>query len=59
VFHDAALKRMSELRPTTLAAMARVPGIGEAKVQSYGSRLTALIAGFCSERGIDTDCFDR
>ena len=58
VFHDAALKRMCELRPTTLTAMARVPGVGEAKIKSYGIRIAAAIADFCQARGIHTDCFD-
>jgi len=36
IFHDATLTAMLELRPRDRAEMARVPGIGQHKLQRYG-----------------------
>lgn len=36
IFHDATLREMLHARPTTLDAMATVPGIGQAKLERYG-----------------------
>ncbi len=35
VFHDATLREMVLRRPSSLAEMARVPGVGEAKLKNY------------------------
>jgi ATP-dependent DNA helicase RecQ len=43
VFHDATLKEMVARRPRSLAELARVPGVGEAKLEKYGAEfLTGL-----------------
>ncbi len=36
VFHDATLKEMAALRPRTLEELARIHGVGEAKLAKYG-----------------------
>ena len=36
IFHDATLREMLHARPSTLEAMAQVPGIGQAKLERYG-----------------------
>ncbi len=43
VFHDATLREMALLRPTTLAHLAQLPGIGEKKLERYGPRFLALL----------------
>ncbi len=37
VFHDATLREMIARRPISLAELARVPGVGEAKLERYGA----------------------
>ncbi|WP_250445998.1 HRDC domain-containing protein, partial [Actinotalea sp. C106] len=41
---DAALETVARDRPTTIAELARVRGIGPAKLDRYGSSLLALVA---------------
>ena len=36
IFHDSTLREMAALRPSSLAAMAEVPGVGAAKLERYG-----------------------
>ena len=43
VFHDATLREMALLRPTTLAHLAQLPGIGEKKLDRYGPRFLELL----------------
>ncbi|MEZ5957083.1 MAG: DNA helicase RecQ [Hyphomonadaceae bacterium] len=46
IFHDATLADMVRTKPTDLAALGRVSGIGEAKLKKYGAEVLAvLIAG--------------
>ncbi len=45
VFHDSTLREMALLRPTTLAQLAQLHGIGETKLERYGSRVLALLVG--------------
>ena len=50
VFHDSTLREMALLRPTTLAQLAQLPGIGEKKLERYGGRFLALLRD--SEAGV-------
>jgi ATP-dependent DNA helicase RecQ len=43
IFHDATLAAIVEAKPASLAALARVPGIGEAKLARHGGALLALL----------------
>jgi ATP-dependent DNA helicase RecQ len=43
VFTDASLRAMAELRPTTLDAFARIPGVGDRKLAQYGETFTIAI----------------
>ena len=45
VFHDATLRAMASAAPATLEAMAKVPGIGQAKLARYGEQFLKVIAG--------------
>ncbi|HYI48879.1 MAG TPA: DNA helicase RecQ [Allosphingosinicella sp.] len=46
IFHDSTLREMAELKPTTLAALSRVSGVGEAKLERYGRAFVEVIDGF-------------
>jgi len=43
IFHDSTLREMAALRPTSLAALAEVPGVGAAKLERYGSAFLSVI----------------
>lgn len=44
VFHDRTLAAIAASRPTTLDGLARIPGIGPAKLAAYGKAVLALLA---------------
>ncbi len=44
VFHDATLKEMVAAKPRSLAELARVPGVGEAKLEKYGAEMLSALA---------------
>ena len=43
IFHDATLFEVARRRPTTLAALSTIPGIGRSKLDRYGAALLAVI----------------
>ncbi|HTG07445.1 MAG TPA: DNA helicase RecQ [Bradyrhizobium sp.] len=43
VFHDATLDGIATSRPTTLAQLRGIPGIGDKKLEHYGDELLALV----------------
>jgi ATP-dependent DNA helicase RecQ len=45
IFHDSTLRGIAENRPSTLAELARVQGVGEAKLMRYGEAMLAVVAG--------------
>ncbi len=45
VFTDATLVAIAETLPRDLPALARVPGVGRAKLERYGDAVLALLAG--------------
>ncbi len=58
IFHDATLMEMMEKRPASLGAMARISGVGEAKLEKYGEIFLKAINSLNSEpvsvnKGID------
>ncbi len=44
IFHDATLIEIARRRPTTLAALSTIPGIGRSKLDRYGEAVLAVIA---------------
>ena len=42
--HDRTLEALASEAPSTMAALAKVSGIGPGKLESYGDELLALIA---------------
>ncbi len=43
VFTDATLRDIARTRPRTLAALARVPGVGPAKLERFGDAVLAVV----------------
>ncbi|WP_143239383.1 DNA helicase RecQ [Agrobacterium rosae] len=48
IFHDKTLIELAGARPTSRAEMAKVPGVGEAKLDRYGPAFLEVIAEFLS-----------
>ncbi len=44
VFHDATLRQIAAVSPTTLAGLSQVSGVGEAKLAKYGEHILAVLA---------------
>ena len=44
VFHDSTLREIAAARPATLAELANINGVGEAKLARYGSAMLAAVA---------------
>ncbi len=44
VFHNATLAEIAARRPTTIAELARVPGVGPAKLERYGTDVLDALA---------------
>jgi ATP-dependent DNA helicase RecQ len=45
VFNDASLREMAQRQPTSLDEFAMITGVGQAKLQRYGSEFVAAIKG--------------
>lgn len=45
IFHDATLRQIASDAPSALADLARVSGVGEAKLAKYGEQVLAVLAG--------------
>ncbi|WP_454885823.1 DNA helicase RecQ [Sphingomonas oryzagri] len=43
IFHDSTLREMAGLHPTTLAGLAQVTGVGEAKREAYGDNFLEVL----------------
>ena len=46
VFHDSTLREMAALRPGSIAALATITGVGQAKRDAYGEAFLAVIRGW-------------
>jgi ATP-dependent DNA helicase RecQ len=58
IFHDGTLRDVSRIRPTTLAALHQISGVGETKLREYGQDVLALVARVSGELGLSTDNAD-
>jgi ATP-dependent DNA helicase RecQ len=45
IFHDSTLRQIATDAPTTLAALGRISGIGEAKLTRYGQPILDVLSG--------------
>ena len=43
IFHDGTLKEIARARPTTIAALGELSGVGEKKLEAYGRDIIALV----------------
>ena len=43
IFHDTSLREMARRRPSSLAEMADIPGVGGAKIARYGEAFLAVV----------------
>ncbi|MBI1292513.1 RecQ family ATP-dependent DNA helicase [bacterium] len=50
VFGDRTLREMASVRPSTLAGLGRLYGVGQRKRESYGDAFLAAIRSFCKRR---------
>ncbi|WP_257539944.1 DNA helicase RecQ [Sphingobium sp. CFD-1] len=46
IFHDSTLREMAEQRPTTLAELGHISGVGQRKLDAYGDAFLAAIRPF-------------
>jgi len=46
IFHDSTLREMAALKPATLHALARISGVGAAKLDRYGAAFVEIIAAW-------------
>jgi ATP-dependent DNA helicase RecQ len=44
VLHDSTLAALAAARPSSLAALAGIPGIGPSKLEAYGKEILALFS---------------
>jgi ATP-dependent DNA helicase RecQ len=44
IFHDATLREIATRRPTSLAALGQISGIGEAKLARHGQAVLDTLA---------------
>jgi ATP-dependent DNA helicase RecQ len=47
IFHDRTLAEIARARPASRAALARLPGVGEAKLAHYAEAVLGVVKPFC------------
>ena len=55
ILGDATLRDLARMRPTSIAAFARVKGIGDRKVSDLGAQFVAAIQAYCKEHELPAD----
>ncbi|MFI1296931.1 DNA helicase RecQ [Streptomyces noursei] len=56
IFHDATLREIAVTRPTSIAELGTISGVGESKLAKYGEPiLEVLTGGGAADAGTDTD----
>jgi ATP-dependent DNA helicase RecQ len=55
IFHDSTLREMAAVKPTSLAALSRVSGVGEVKLARYGEAFVGAIRSFEGEAHVPAD----
>jgi ATP-dependent DNA helicase RecQ len=43
IFHDSTLQAIAQEKPTSMAGLSRIPGLGERKLAQYGDQILAVI----------------
>ena len=44
IFHDSTLREIADARPSSLAALAKISGVGRTKLERYGDAMLAAVA---------------
>ncbi len=47
IFHDSTLREVAAARPASLAALSRLPGVGQRKLDAYGDDVLEVVERFC------------
>lgn len=55
VLSDATLRDLARRRPTTIAGLLAVHGIGQYKAAEYGGRMLEVIKQWCSQKDVTSD----
>ena len=55
VFDDAALRDMARRRPSNLASLHQVRGVGEKKLADFGTMFVESIVDYCQQHQLETD----
>jgi ATP-dependent DNA helicase RecQ len=55
IFSDATLRELARVRPTSLAGLLAIHGIGEKKLAAYGEDVVREIAAYCERNEIEID----
>lgn len=55
IFHDASLRDMAKVRPSTLDAFEKVSGVGQKKQADYGEVFVSWIVEYCQQHDVPTD----
>ncbi|HET6609243.1 MAG TPA: DNA helicase RecQ [Rhodopila sp.] len=45
IFHDSVLREIAVVRPTTLATLGQIKGVGASKLERYGDRVLGVLGG--------------
>jgi ATP-dependent DNA helicase RecQ len=59
VFSDATLRELTRRRPSNLAQMRQVHGVGESKLNSYGAVFLERIAEYCRDHSLPLDVAEQ
>ena len=57
VMHDSSLEELCRIRPRSLAALSKVTGFGERKIEAYGDQILSALADF--DRGARASVSDE
>ncbi|MCC7293687.1 MAG: DNA helicase RecQ [Phycisphaerales bacterium] len=55
VLGDSTLRHLARVRPSSIDALAAVPGMGERKLKDFGGALLAVLDAFCAQHGLTRD----
>jgi ATP-dependent DNA helicase RecQ len=56
IFSDATLRELARVRPTSIAKMHLIYGIGEKKLAEFGEAFMAAIVEYCAGNDVPRDC---
>jgi ATP-dependent DNA helicase RecQ len=55
VFGDTTLRDMARRRPSTVARLLDVHGVGQQEAANFGQQFVECIVGYCSQQGLERD----